>query len=160
MTEIAENLERIKRAAGHLNKLSDEANEVIRTVEKALLETGSGLHFESPNMGDREIMEWLGWYRYAQGKFRLMYSSSDVGSNWTPLIDARREQRIRAVQLLPDFVHKYAMHVSAHQISMEVDMAKAREANEDLSEALKRLPSSTPPKISGIEDRVRARPGD
>ena len=141
MSDMAKNLERIKNAAEHLNKLSDEANEAIRAVESALQETGAGLRYQSPDLNPGSESEWLGWMRHDSGKFRLTHQSSD-SSHWLPLLDTRRDIRIRVVKLLPDFVYAYAKHVSGHMASMELDMARARESTKELSEALTRLSSN------------------
>ncbi len=142
MSSMEEDLRRIKNAAGHLNKLAEEANEMIRAVWKALEVTNAGLLYETPNLSkDPDEVEWLGWMRH-DGKFTLMHQSSDTGSQWRRLIDAPREARIRVAQFLPAFVDAYAKHMSSYMALREADMARARESTEELGEALKRLSSN------------------
>lgn len=137
MSDIKEKLARILSASEKLNELGDAATKVIRELEQALLATGSGIDYQSANLGEGDSSEWLAWTRH-QGQFRLMHNCEHEGcSSWTPLVDSRREDRIRAVTYLASFVAKYRDHVLSHVDKMEKTMADAQEANADLGDALK-----------------------
>lgn len=160
MSEITENLKRIKDVATKLNELADEATQSIRRIEQALQSTNVGISYMTPdlNEGDNES-EWLGWMRH-KGDFRLMHQSSDTGSEWRPLEATSREVRLRIVLKLPTFVQALAKHVDLHAANAEEWMGRARETSGELAEALKLYSPPPPPKTPSAEDRVRPRSGE
>ena len=110
--------ERLADSAEKLNRVTDEMNQTVSTIEQWLsgLNLGIQTEIEVPQVG------WLGYCRWSSGGMWRLYIKSPHGDKWS-FNDAPRTMRIESVSFIPQLL--LALNDESEKLRLQI-----QEANE------------------------------
>ncbi len=145
--ELREAFDRVSGAASNLGSKLDAISNDIKTLESSLCDLGV---IEPVRVKFGEMTEWVGsaqmtweervlWGKGDNGRFRLFYEvwntedwtpHGDSRGSVTPLIECKKEIRIRAHKVLPALLLKVGGHIDPDLTPSSVKREPAAEGDE------------------------------
>jgi len=139
---ISKSLSKLRLSSKRLNKLTDQANQTVKEVEKFLEDCSLGVYATVPikswEVGCGEEFFTCLEYCRVGSRYRIAITSgldnSDPSEHHVkPWSDASRDEKLESIKKLPDLIAEIGKLVDEKIVSAEIGLGEVSEALNELS---------------------------